>query len=287
MKHSGIIDKYLEVKKQHPECLLLFRVGDFYELFYKDAQTAAKIVGLTITTRDKGAANPVPMAGFPYHHLENHLRKLIQAGYRVAVCEQVERTVTGGYTTGQTVTRVVTQGATEVPTATRSKAGQGRVNTKSKAKSITPNATKATGGKGSNREKKPQFTSVGGAVKYGVMRTIRDIAILEDPNPEWKPQVGDVVFIPPRVQEQVEVHNSRWNRTDYVMKQFPTLSPRALLGKVIAYTQADGLVKIQDVLDQIWKVDQDRVKKRFILIESIRPFRGWDVEKEKRLDPLK
>lgn len=81
-----MMQQYLEAKNSHPGMMLLFRMGDFYELFNEDAQEASRILGLTLTSRDKS----VPMAGFPHHSLENHLRKLLQAGKRVAVCDQVE-----------------------------------------------------------------------------------------------------------------------------------------------------------------------------------------------------
>lgn len=77
--------RYLEVKQQHPGCLLLFRMGDFYEMFFEDAQVASKILGLTLNHRSK-----IPMAGFPYHTLEGYLRKLIKEGHRVAVCEAAD-----------------------------------------------------------------------------------------------------------------------------------------------------------------------------------------------------
>src|SRR5882672_9298269 len=90
-------------RETHPGMLLLFRMGDFYECFDDDAREAAKVCGLTLTTRDRGLA----MAGFPHHALEAHLRKLITAGGRVAVCEQTEP-----HTNSQRreVTRVVTPG---------------------------------------------------------------------------------------------------------------------------------------------------------------------------------
>src|SRR4051812_8920953 len=78
--------QYQEAKSQHPGMLLLFRMGDFYETFDDDAELAARVLGLTLTSRDK----QVPMAGFPHHQLENYLRKLLHAGHRVAVCDQVE-----------------------------------------------------------------------------------------------------------------------------------------------------------------------------------------------------
>ena len=89
-RQTPMMERYLEVKGQNPGSLLLFRMGDFYELFYDDAQLAARVLGLTLTSRDKASSNPVPMAGFPYHALDNYLQKLIEAGLRVAICEQVE-----------------------------------------------------------------------------------------------------------------------------------------------------------------------------------------------------
>ena len=104
------MQRYLEVKKQHPDAILLFRMGDFYELFYEDAQIAARVVGLTLTSRDKGSPNPIPMAGFPYHQLDNYLRKLIQAGYRASVCEQVEDPKLAKGLVKREVSRIVTPG---------------------------------------------------------------------------------------------------------------------------------------------------------------------------------
>lgn len=86
-----LLDQWREVKRLNPEALALIRVGDFYELFYDDARDAAKLVGLTLTTRDKGGMPPVPMAGFPHHQLEGYLGKLIKHGRRVAVCEMMEK----------------------------------------------------------------------------------------------------------------------------------------------------------------------------------------------------
>jgi len=73
-------------KQQHPGTVLFFRMGDFYEMFYEDAELAHKVLGVTLTQRTKG----IPMAGVPYHSVEGYLRKMIQAGHRVAVCEQMQ-----------------------------------------------------------------------------------------------------------------------------------------------------------------------------------------------------
>uniref|UniRef100_A0A7C4LN07 DNA mismatch repair protein MutS n=1 Tax=Schlesneria paludicola TaxID=360056 RepID=A0A7C4LN07_9PLAN len=107
---TPMMQRYLEVKAQHPDALLLFRMGDFYELFYEDAQTAARVLGLTLTSRDKGAPNPVPMAGFPYHALHGYLQKLVRAGFRAAICEQVEDPKLAKGLVKREVTQIVTPG---------------------------------------------------------------------------------------------------------------------------------------------------------------------------------
>ncbi len=109
-KITPMMQRYKEVKAETPGAILLFRMGDFYELFYEDAETAAKVIGLTLTSRDKGSANPVPMAGFPYHALEGYLHKLIHAGHRVAVCEQMEDPKLAKGMVRREVTRIVTPG---------------------------------------------------------------------------------------------------------------------------------------------------------------------------------
>ncbi|MFV0444062.1 MAG: DNA mismatch repair protein MutS [Planctomycetaceae bacterium] len=107
---TPMMQRYLEVKAETPGTILLFRMGDFYELFYEDAETAAKVLGLTLTSRDKGSTNPVPMAGFPYHALEGYLKKLIQAGHRAAICDQVEDPKTAKGMVRREVTRIITPG---------------------------------------------------------------------------------------------------------------------------------------------------------------------------------
>lgn len=82
--------QYYNVKKEYPDTLLLFRMGDFFETFEEDAKIASKVLGITLTKRANGAAGDVPLAGFPHHAIETYLPKLVKAGYRVAVCEQVE-----------------------------------------------------------------------------------------------------------------------------------------------------------------------------------------------------
>jgi hypothetical protein len=104
---SKLIEQYRDAKARHPNMLLLFRVGDFYEAFMEDAETIGRVLGLTVTTRDKA----VPMAGFPHHSLEAHLRKLLTLGKRVAVCEPVEDAPAIAKTAKQEVRRIVTPGS--------------------------------------------------------------------------------------------------------------------------------------------------------------------------------
>ena len=82
--------QYFALKAEHPDALLLFRVGDFYETFGEDAVKAAKALGIVLTRRANGAAAYVELAGFPHHAIDTYLPKLVKAGYKVAVCEQLE-----------------------------------------------------------------------------------------------------------------------------------------------------------------------------------------------------
>jgi len=109
-KLSPMMERYMEVKRENPGTMLLFRMGDFYELFHEDAQNAAKVLGLTLTSRDKTSENPTPMAGFPYHQLDVYLQKLIHAGFRAAICDQVEDPKKAKGLVRREVTRVVTPG---------------------------------------------------------------------------------------------------------------------------------------------------------------------------------
>jgi DNA mismatch repair protein MutS len=87
---SPMLRQFMSIKEQHPDKLLLFRMGDFYETFFEDAKIASKILGITLTSRNKNAENSVPLAGFPYHALDTYLNKLVKTGLKVVICEQVE-----------------------------------------------------------------------------------------------------------------------------------------------------------------------------------------------------
>lgn len=89
-KETPLMKQYNSVKSKYPNTILLFRLGDFYETFNEDAEIAAKVLGITLTKRNNGAAGKMPLAGFPHHQLDVYLPKLVKGGHRVAVCEQME-----------------------------------------------------------------------------------------------------------------------------------------------------------------------------------------------------
>jgi len=90
MAVTPLMAQYSQIKESYPDTILLFRMGDFFETFEDDAKIASKVLGITLTKRANGAAGEVPLAGFPHHALDSYLPKLVHAGYRVAVCEQIE-----------------------------------------------------------------------------------------------------------------------------------------------------------------------------------------------------
>jgi DNA mismatch repair protein MutS len=108
-KLTPAMKQFHKFKQQHPDSILFFRMGDFYETFYEDAKTCSKVLGLTLTSRSK-ATNPIPLAGVPYHAVDGYLKKMLQAGYKVAVCEQVEDPKTAKGVVKRDVVRIVTPG---------------------------------------------------------------------------------------------------------------------------------------------------------------------------------
>ncbi|MFA6186910.1 MAG: DNA mismatch repair protein MutS [Phycisphaerae bacterium] len=108
-KITPAMKQFHHYKQLHPDCILFFRMGDFYETFYKDAQICSQVCGLTLTSRSKGE-NPVPLAGVPYHAIDAYLKKMIKAGYRVAVCEQVEDPKQAKGVVKRDVVRIITPG---------------------------------------------------------------------------------------------------------------------------------------------------------------------------------
>jgi len=109
-KHTPMMRQYFALKAQHPETLLFYRMGDFYELFYEDAEKAAHLLDITLTTRGKSADIPIKMAGVPFHSLEPYLARLVKAGESVVICEQVGDPATSKGPVERAVSRIVTPG---------------------------------------------------------------------------------------------------------------------------------------------------------------------------------
>ncbi|MEW6601837.1 MAG: DNA mismatch repair protein MutS, partial [Nitrospirota bacterium] len=107
---TPLMKQYQDIKSSHPDAIVFFRLGDFYEMFGPDALTASKILQITLTSRDKGKAEPLPMCGIPHFTSENYIAKLVKAGHKVAICEQVEDPKDAKGIVRREVVRVVTPG---------------------------------------------------------------------------------------------------------------------------------------------------------------------------------
>ena len=108
--HTPMMQQYLRIKGEHPDILMLYRMGDFYELFYSDAERAAGLLDIALTTRGQSAGSPIPMAGVPVHAVEGYLARLLALGESVAICEQIGDPATSKGPVDREVTRVVTPG---------------------------------------------------------------------------------------------------------------------------------------------------------------------------------
>lgn len=102
--------QYVKIKENHPDCILLYRMGDFYEMFFEDAVTAAPVLEITLTSRNKGKEDSVPLCGFPYHAASAYITKLVEKGFKVAICEQVEDPKKAKGIVKREVIRVITPG---------------------------------------------------------------------------------------------------------------------------------------------------------------------------------
>src|SRR5438105_9844089 len=112
---TPLMRQYHAIKQQAPNALLMFRLGDFYELFYDDAVTAARELEITLTSRNKEKGAAIPMCGVPYHAAEGYISRLIQKGYRVAICEQMEDPRFTKKIVKREITRVLTPGTAMDP----------------------------------------------------------------------------------------------------------------------------------------------------------------------------
>ncbi len=108
--HTPMMQQYLRIKAEHPDILVFYRMGDFYELFYDDARKAAHLLDITLTTRGQSAGEPIPMAGIPYHAVDGYLARLVRMGESVAICEQIGDPATSKGPVERKVVRIVTPG---------------------------------------------------------------------------------------------------------------------------------------------------------------------------------
>ena len=109
MKLTPAMQQYVDLKSQNPDCLLLFRLGDFYEVFFDDAQLVSEALDIVLTSKNKNAENPIPMAGIPYHSIDKYIARLVDAGHKIAIAEQTSEPVTGQLVTREVV-NIVTPG---------------------------------------------------------------------------------------------------------------------------------------------------------------------------------
>ena len=109
-RDTPVMRQYRELKSEHPDTIVFFRIGDFYETFEADAELVSRELEIVLTSRSKSADNPIPLAGVPYHAADGYIAKLIQKGYRVAVCEQVGDPKTAKGIVKREIARVITPG---------------------------------------------------------------------------------------------------------------------------------------------------------------------------------
>lgn len=252
------IKNLAELSAEHPGVLLLCRVGDFYELYGEDAETCHRVLGLTITTRGKnGTGDGLKMAGFPFHQLDVYLRKLMQAGYRAAVCDQVNL-----------------KGAMDkMATKTKPKAGEGRRNTRSDVKFITPNKSPAS------KRRKPKTAtpetpqSVAHAAKekaikkrfpWTLLDKIRKAAFLRPNDPDWTPKFGEECFVARKRWMFIQTGHDRPRR-----RVCFTLTAKTLTCIVVGQMIDPGIVMVS----KGWSG-----KQRQVCVSSLRPFTGWPPE---------
>ena len=110
IQDTPLMQQHRAIKQKYPDAILLFRVGDFYETFGDDAVRSSAVLGITLTKRNNGAASSLELAGFPHHALDTYLHKLVKAGYRVAICDQLEDPKTAKGIVKRGVTELVTPG---------------------------------------------------------------------------------------------------------------------------------------------------------------------------------
>ena len=114
---TPMMQQYVDTKKQYKDCILFYRLGDFYEMFFEDAITASRELEITLTGKNCGLEERAPMCGVPYHAVDSYLSRLVKKGYKVAICEQMEDPATAKGLVKREVVRIVTPGTTVDPQA--------------------------------------------------------------------------------------------------------------------------------------------------------------------------
>src|SRR5262245_13634251 len=114
---TPMLEQYERAKRDHPGAIVLFRLGDFYEMFYEDARVASRLLDIALTARGKGTEHEAPMCGVPYHAAGGYVSRLVRAGYRVALCDQVENASVAKGLVRREVIRVVSPGTVTDPGA--------------------------------------------------------------------------------------------------------------------------------------------------------------------------
>ena len=115
MSLTPMMRQYKDIKEKHKDCILMFRLGDFYEMFFEDAEIASRELEITLTGRDCGLGERAPMCGVPYHSVDTYISRLIKRGYKVAICEQTEDPATAKGLVRRDVVRVITPGTVTDP----------------------------------------------------------------------------------------------------------------------------------------------------------------------------
>ncbi|MBQ2295529.1 MAG: DNA mismatch repair protein MutS, partial [Clostridia bacterium] len=109
-KLSPMMQQYLDIKKEYDDCIIFFRLGDFYEMFFDDAKVASKELELALTGRDCGLEERAPMCGVPYHSCDAYIARMVEKGYKIAICEQMEDPASVKGLVKRGVTRIITPG---------------------------------------------------------------------------------------------------------------------------------------------------------------------------------
>ena len=118
MALSPMMQQYLQIKEENPDCLILFRLGDFYELFFDDAKTVSRELELTLTGRACGMEERAPMCGVPFHSADSYIPKLVERGHKVAICEQMEDPAEAKGLVRREVVRIITPGTIDIAGST-------------------------------------------------------------------------------------------------------------------------------------------------------------------------